>query len=138
MLQPQRRKFRKQMTPYLHGISKWWNNVSFWEYWIKAMENWFISNRQLEAVRKVIVRRVRKIWKIRIRVFPDTPITKGWLEMPMWKWKWEVDKFVARVKRWKIIFEIWWVSEEMAIECFEKSLHKLPIKVRLVKKWEIR
>ncbi len=138
LLQPKRRKFRKQMTPYLRGTSKWWNSVSFWEYWIKAMENWFVSNRQLEAVRKVIVRRVRKIWKIRIRVFPDTPITKCWLEMPMWKWKWEVDRFVARVKRWKVIFEIWWVSEELAIECFEKSLHKLPIKVRLVRKWEIR
>lgn len=75
---------------------------------------------------------------MRMRVFPDTPITKWWLEMPMGKWKWEVDKFCATVKRWKILFEIWWVPEELAIEALSMSIAKLPIKCRVVKKWEIR
>ncbi len=138
LLQPKSRKFRKQMTPHLSGTSKAWNTVSFWDFWIKAIENGFVSNRQLEAVRKVIIRRVKKTWKLWIRVFPDTPITKWGLEMPMGKWKWEVDRFVARVKRGKILFEIWWVSEELAAESFEKCVNKLPIKVRLVRKWEIK
>ncbi len=138
LLQPKKRKYRKQMTPYLRWISKKWNFVSFGDYWIKAIENGFVSNRQIEATRKVIVRRIRKIWKLWIRIFPDTPITKSWLEMPMWKWKWAVDKYVARVKKWKVLFEMWWIPEELAKECFEKASPKLPIKVRFVRKGEVR
>ena len=138
LLQPKRWKFRKQMTPFVKGVSKWWNSVAFWDFWIKSIENWFVSNRELEAVRKVIIRRIRKIWKIRIRVFPDTPITKWWLEMPMWKWKWDVDKFVARIRRGKVLFEMWWIPESLAKECFDKALYKMSLKVRFVKKWEIK
>lgn len=126
------------MTPHLSGVSKWGTTVSFGTYGLKAVENGFVTNRQIEAARKVIVRRIRKIGKLRIRVFPDTPITKSGLEMPMGKGKGEVDRYAARVKRGKILFEIWGVNEELATECFVKATKKLPLKARVVIKGEIK
>ncbi len=138
LLQPKKRKFRKQMVSPIRWKAKSWRYVAFGDFWLKAMQSWYVSNRQLEAARKVIIRRIKKIGKMWIRVFPHTPITKSWLEMPMGKWKWEVDKYCARVKRWKILFEVGWVNRELAEESLMSATYKLPIKCRFVVKWELR
>lgn len=106
LMQPQRRKYRKQHVPVLKGKAKKGYEVSFGTYGLKAMENGYLSSRQLESVRKVIVRHTRKVGKIRMRVFPDVPFTKKGLEMPMGKGKGEVDQYKASVKKGKIILEI--------------------------------
>ncbi len=138
LLMPKKWKFRKQFVKNLSWKAKNWDEVSFWDYWIKAIESWYISNRQLEATRKVIIRHVRKVWKIWFRVFPNVPITKKWLEMPMGKWKWDVDIYKAAVKKWKIILEITWLSYEQAKDVLFRASKKLPIRTRIVSKWEIR
>ncbi len=138
LLQPMRWKFRKQRRGRNKWISNRWNYVAFWEYWMKALENVYITNRQLEAARKVIVRYIRKTWKLWIRIFPDIPYTKKGLEMPMGKWKGDVDHYRARVKRWRIIFEITGVDRETAEEAFKQAAYKLPWTYRLVERWEIR
>lgn len=101
------------------------------------MENGYLSSRQIEAVRKVIVRRTRKIGKIWIRVFPDVPFTKKGLEMPMGKGKGEVDQYKAAVKQGRIIFEVTGLSAEEAKDVFRQAARKLPIKAKLVEKGEI-
>lgn len=73
--------------------------MSFGDFGIKAMSNGFVSNRQLEAARKVIIRYVRKIGKMWIRVFPAQPITKKPLEVKMGKGKGDVDKYAVKIKR---------------------------------------
>ena len=138
LLTPKRRKFRKQMTPHIKWMASRWTSVAFGSYWLKATESWFVTNRQIEAARKVIIRRIRKIGKLRIRIFPDVPITKKWLEMPMGKGKGDVDKYAAKVKRGKILFEITGVDRETAEDIFSRATHKLPVKGRMVEKWEIR
>lgn len=138
LLQPKKWKHRKQMTPPVTGIAKNGHYVAFGDFWLKSIDNWFVSNRQLEAARKVIVRSIRKIWKMRTRVFPDTPITKGWLEKPMGSGKGEVDKYVARIKRGKILFELGWVNKAIAYECLTKAMHKLSVRTRVVFKGEVR
>lgn len=95
LMQPKRRKYRKQHIPVLKGKAKKGYEVTFGQYGLKAMQNGYLSSRQIEAVRKVIVRRTRKIGKIWIRVFPDTPFTKKGLEMPMGKGKGDVDQYKA-------------------------------------------
>ena len=138
LLTPKRRKHRKQMIPNLKGKSTRWSTVAFWEFGLKATTSDYLSNRQLEAARKVIVRHTRKIWKIRFRVFPDVPFTKIWLEMPMGKGKWEVDIYKAPVRKWKIILEISWLDAKTAKTVLTSASKKLSVKTRVVAKWEIQ
>jgi large subunit ribosomal protein L16 len=138
LLAPNRWKFRKQFRWRLTWVASVGNEVSFWEFWMKAISSWYLTNRQLEACRKVIVRVTRKVWKIWFRVFPDLPYTKKWLEMPMGKGKWDVDTYRVRVKRWKMLFEISWVDREAAKAVFKQASYKLPIQTTLVERWEIK
>ncbi len=126
------------MVKKISGLATRWSDVVFGEYGLKALESEFITNRQIEATRKVIVRSTRKIGKIWIRIFPDVPRTKKGLEMPMGKGKGDVDKFVARVKRWRILFEVTGLDEKKAKEVLTAAAKKLPVKTTVIAKWEIR
>lgn len=138
LLSPNRWKFRKQRRWRNEWEASSWNYVAFWDFWMKATENTYLTNRQIEAARKVIIRRVKKLWKLWIRIFPDLPYTKKWLEMPMGKWKWDVDTFRVRIKRWKVLFEVNWVDRDTATEIFKLATYKLPVKTRTVERWEVR
>jgi large subunit ribosomal protein L16 len=137
LLVPKRWKHRKQFRWRIQGVAKWNTYVAFWDYGIKALENAYITSRQIESARKVLVRYNRKVGKVWIRIFPDIPYTKKWLEMPMGKGKWWVDFYVARVKRWTVMMEISWVSEEVAKEAIKQAWYKFPIKVKMVSRHEI-
>lgn len=137
LLTPKRRKYRKQMIPRLKWASGRWTTVVFGDFWLKATTSWYISNRQMESARKVVVRHTRKIWKLRFRVFPDTPFTKMGLEMPMGKGKGDVDIYKARVRRWKVIIELTWLDSATAEKVLISASKKLPVKARVVSKWEI-
>lgn len=138
LLTPKRRKHRKHMIPNLKGKSTRGSTVAFGEYWLKATTSDYLSNRQLEAARKVIVRHTRKIWKIWFRVFPDVPFTKIGLEMPMGKGKWEVDIYKAAVRKWKIILEVSWLDKELAEKVLSSASKKLSVKTRVVTKGEMK
>lgn len=138
LLTPKRWKYRKPIIRSLKWKSTRWTSVSFWDYWLKAITSGYISNKQIEASRKVIVRHIRKIGKIWIRIFPDTPFTKKWLEMPMGTGKGDVDIYTAPVRKWKILFEISWLDEEEAKKVLISASKKLPVKARVVAKGEIR
>ena len=77
------------------------------------------------------VQRGGKIW---IRVFPDKPITRKGIEVPMGGGKGSVDFYVVPVKPGRIIFEMDGVSEEMAKEAMRKAGHKLPMKTKFIKR----
>jgi large subunit ribosomal protein L16 len=137
LLVPKRWKHRKQFRWRIQGKAKGNTYVAFGDYGIKALENAYITSRQLEAARRVLVRYNRKVGKIWTRIFPDIPYTKLWLEMPMGKGKGWVDHYVARVKRWTIMMEISWVSEEVAKEAIKQAGYKFPVKVKMVARHEI-
>jgi len=137
LLTPKKRKHRKTFIPVLKGKAKKGYRVNFWDYGLKATQSGYISNRQLESARKVIIRHVRKIGKIRFRVFPDVPFTKKGLEMPMGKGKGDVDIYKAKVKRWKIILETTGLDHDMMAFVLKKASAKLPIKTRMVVKGEL-
>ncbi len=138
LLTPKRWKFRKPIIRSLTWKSTSGNSVVFGDFGIKAVTSGYLTNKQIEASRKVIVRVTRKFGKVWLRVFPDVPFTKKWLEMPMGTWKWDVDIYTAPVKKWKIIFEIWWIPRDQAYDILTRCAKKLPIKTRVVAKWEIR
>lgn len=137
LLTPKRRKYRKQMIPTIKWASTRWTTVVFGDFGLKATTSWYISNRQMEAARKVVVRHIRKIWKLWFRVFPDTPFTKMWLEMPMGKGKWDVDIYKAKVRKGKVIMEITGLDREQAQKVLISASKKLPLKAKVVEKGEI-
>jgi len=114
------------------------NQVAFGEFGLKALTSSYVTNRQLEAARKVIVRYTRKVGNMWLRVFPDVPYTKKGLEMPMGTGKGEVDFYQARVKKWGILFEVSGLDSATAHKAFELAGHKLPMKVKIVEKGEIK
>ena len=138
LLTPKKWKYRKQIVPSLKWKSYRGSTISFWEYGLKATTSWYVTNKQLEAARKVIVRHTRKVGQLWMRVFPDTPITKKGLEMPMGSGKWDVDIYAAPVRKGKILFEISWLSRELAEEVIVSAAKKLPIKAKFVAKGEIK
>lgn len=126
------------MIKPISGFASRGAEVSFGEYGLKALESDFITNRQIEAARKVIVRSTRKLGKVWIRIFPDVPMTKKGLEMPMGKGKGDVEKFVARVRRGRVMFEITGLDEQTSKEVLTAAGKKLGVKTTVVSKWEIR
>lgn len=109
-------------------------DVAFGAYGLKSEGDAWITARQIEAGRRVIVRAIRKRGKMWTRIFPDRPVTTKGNEVPMGKGKGNVDRYVAPVKPGRILFELDGVSEEAARETFRLVGHKLPVKTRFVKR----
>ena len=87
MLMPSKVKFRKQQRGRRRGKAQTGSTVSFGDYGLKALENCWITARQIEASRVAMTRFVKRGGKIWIRVFPDKPITKKPTEVRMGKGK---------------------------------------------------
>ncbi|AHB40852.1 hypothetical protein P148_SR1C00001G0037 [candidate division SR1 bacterium RAAC1_SR1_1] len=138
LLTPKRWKYRKPIIKSLTGKSARGTTVAFGDYGLKATTSAYISNKQIESARKVIVRSIKKVGKIWIRIFPDTPFTKKGLEMPMGTGKGDVDIYTAPVRKGKVLFEVSGLNAAEAHEVLIKASKKLPVKARVVAKGEIR
>ncbi|TVR90825.1 MAG: 50S ribosomal protein L16 [Trueperaceae bacterium] len=134
MLLPKRVKYRKQMRGRMSGDTKGGDYLAFGDYGLVAMEPAWIKSNQIEACRITMSRFFRRGGKIYIRVFPDKPVTKKPQEVRMGKGKGAVEYWVAVVKPGRVLFEVANVTEEQAKEAFRLAGHKLPIKVKMVKR----
>lgn len=136
MLIPKKVKHRKQQKGRRRalGAASRGTELNFGEFGMKAMETSWITARQIEAVRRVLTRYVKKGGKIWIRVFPDKPVTVKGSEVPMGGGKGGVDHFVVPVKPGRILFEMDGVSREDAREALRLGSHKLPIKIKIIEK----
>lgn len=132
MLQPKRTKFRKQHKGRNRGLAQSGNKVSFGEYGLKSLERGKITSRQIEAARRAMTRHVKRVGKIWIRMFPDTPVTKKPLEVRMGKGKGNVEYWVCKVQPGKVLYEMDGVEEEIAREAFRLASRKLPVKTAFV------
>ncbi|MGD8394204.1 MAG: 50S ribosomal protein L16 [Candidatus Eiseniibacteriota bacterium] len=136
MLAPKRVKRRKQMRGRRRGKAHRGSQVSFGEYGLQAMEPAWVTNRQIEAARVAITRKVRRGGKIWIRIFPDKPVTQKPAETRMGKGKGSPEKWVAVVKPGRVMFEIEGVDETLARRAMELGASKLPIRTRFVNRAE--
>ena len=132
MLMPKKVKHRKWRKGRSKGISHKGNRVSFGAFGLMSLETLWISARQIEAARRVIIRYLRKGGKLWIRIFPDKPVTKKGTEVPMGGGKGSVDHYVFPIKPGRIIFEMAGVPEELAREALTLAMHKLPFKTKIV------
>ena len=132
MLQPKRTKFRKMQKGRMKGNAQRGNQIAFGSFAIKAMEECWMTARQIEAARIAVTRYMKREGQVWIRVFPDKPVTKKPAEVRMGKGKGAPELWVATVKPGKIIFEIDGVATETAQEALRLASQKLPIKTKFV------
>ena len=132
MLQPKKTKYRKAQRGRLKWVATRGASISFWDYGLKTVDRWFITSRQIESARKAIVRYIKRWGKLWIRIFPDRPYTKKPLEVPMGWGKWSVEMYRAPVKPGRMLFEITWVTPEIAREAFRLASYKLPVKTKII------
>ncbi len=134
MLMPKRVKHRKVMRGRRKGNSKGGTAVTFGEYGLKSLERGWITNRQIEAARVAMTRKMKRGGKVWINVFPDKPVTKKPAETRMGKGKGNPEGWVAVVKPGRVMFEVSGVSEELAREAMRVAGHKLPLKTKFVQR----
>jgi large subunit ribosomal protein L16 len=132
VLQPKRVKFRKEHRGRRRGYSKGGTRVEFGDYGLKALETGWVSNRQLEAARIAMTRKIKRGGKVWINVFPDKPFTKKPAETRMGSGKGTPEGWVAVVKPGRVVFELSGVPEQLAREAMRLAGHKLPVKTRFV------
>lgn len=134
MLMPKRVKFRKQQRGRMTGKAKGGVEVTAGDYGLQAIEPGWVTARQIEAVRRVIVREMKRRGKMWIRIFPDKPITAKPAETRMGKGKGSVDHWVAVIKPGRVMFEVSGVTAEIAKVALVQAAYKLPIKAQFVSK----
>ncbi len=132
MLMPKRTKYRKQYRGRMTGLAKGGTELLNGDVGLQALEAGWITSRQIEAIRRVVVRHNRRRGKYWIRIFPDKPVTAKPAETRMGKGKGSVDHYVAVVKPGRILFEIAGVPEDVAREALKLASYKLPIKTQIV------
>src|SRR5512145_2686891 len=106
MLTPKRLKYRKSQRRNRKGLDYAGSNVSFGEYGLKALDNCWLTSRQIEAARIALTRHVNRGGKIWIRVFPDKPVSKKPLETRQGKGKARTEFYAAVIRPGRILFEI--------------------------------
>jgi large subunit ribosomal protein L16 len=132
VLMPKRVKFRKSTKGKRRGIATTGAELAFGEFGLKVLENGWLKNTQIEAVRVIIARQLHGGGKMWIRVFPDKSITKKPAEVRMGKGKGDITHWVAVIKRGKILFEMGGVPEEYARQCFRLAAYKLPFRTKFI------
>lgn len=134
MLMPKKVKHRKWHKLKRSGLrtATTKTRLAFGAYGLKTQTPTWLTSRQIEAARRTMTRAIKRGGKVWIRVFPDKPVTKKGLEVPMGKGKGAVDHYVAITRAGTIIFEMDGVPEETARRAMLLAGHKLPCKVKFV------
>ena len=136
MLLPKKTKFRKYQRGRRSGVSKGQTNVQAGDYGLKALEAGWVTNRQIEAARIAMTRKIRRGGKVWINVFPDKPVTQKPAETRMGSGKGAPEHWVAVVKPGRVMFELAGVPEPLAKEALRLAGMKLPIQTKVVRREE--
>ena len=132
MLLPKRVKYRKTHRGRRRGVAIRGSEIAFGQFGLQAVEDCYMSNRQIEAARRAMTRYVKRGGKIWIRVFPDKPVTKKPAETRMGSGKGNPEGWVAVIKPGRILFEMGGVTPDVAKEAMRLAAFKLPIKTRFL------
>jgi large subunit ribosomal protein L16 len=132
MLQPKKTKYRRMQKGRMKGNAQRGNQLAFGSFGIKAMENAWITGRQIEAARQAITRHMKREGQLWIRIFPAKPITKKPAEVRMGKGKGAPEGFVYPITPGRIIFELEGVPFAIAKEALRLGSQKFPIPTKFV------
>jgi large subunit ribosomal protein L16 len=134
MLLPKKTKFRKMHRGRRRGTAKGQSTVQFGDYGLKSLDAAWVTNRQIEAARIAMTRKIKRGGKVWINLFPDKPFTKKPAETRMGKGKGSPEGWVAVVKPGRVMFELAGVPEELAKEALTLAGQKLPVRTKFVRR----
>ena len=132
MLEPKKTKFRKHHRGRIKGKSIKGSKITFGNFALQTIEPCWLTAKQIEAGRRVITRYTKREGKLWIRVFPDKSISMRAAETRMGSGKGNVEYWVAVLKPYKIIYEIYGVKEKIARQAMKIASYKLPVKTRFL------
>jgi large subunit ribosomal protein L16 len=132
MLQPARRKYRKEQKGRNTGLATRGATVAFGEYGLKSTDRGRLTARQIEAARRAMTRHIKRGGRVWIRVFPDKPISKKPAEVRMGNGKGNPEYYVAEIQPGKVLYEMDGVNEALAREAFKLAAAKLPLRTVFV------
>ena len=132
MLLPRKTKYRKVQRGRRRGTAKGQTTVQFGDYGLKSLENGWITNRQIEAARIAMTRKIKRGGKVWINVFPDKSVTSKPAETRMGSGKGSPEAWVAVIKPGRVMFELAGVPEPLAKEALRLAGNKLSVKTRVV------
>jgi large subunit ribosomal protein L16 len=136
MLAPKKQKFRKAHKGRVSSKAKAGTMLAFGSFGLKSLDGLRVTARQIEAARRAAVREMKRQGKFWIKIFPDIPVSKKPAEVRMGKGKGAPEFFAVRVSPGRIMFEVEGVSEEVAIRSLELASAKLPVRTKIVKRYE--
>lgn len=134
MLAPKRQKYRKQFRGSWRKIAIKGNELNYGQYGLISIDNGWIKDRQIEAVRLILARATRKNGKYWIRIFPDKPYTQKPEGVTMGAGKGEVVSYVCPVSPGRVLFELDGIDRNIAIEIFKKIGSKLSVRTMFIEK----
>ena len=134
MLLPKKSKYRKVHRGRRRGMSKGQTTVQFGDFGLKATEQAWITNRQIEAARIAMTRKIKRGGKVWINVFPDKPVTQKPAETRMGKGKGSPEHWVAVIKPGRVLFVLAGIPEPLAKEALRLAGSKLAVKTKIVKR----
>ncbi len=137
MLSPKKTKHRKMMKGRMKGRATSGDYIAFGDFGIQALEQCWLTARQIEAARISMTRKIKRGGRVWIRVFPDKPVSKKPAETRMGKGKGAPEFWVAVVLPGRILFEMGGVERTLALQALSGAAQKLPIKVKIVEASEI-
>jgi len=133
-MQPSRSKYRKVHRGKIRGRASRANKVSFGDFGLQSLDAAWLSGRQIEAGRVAINRALDGQGKVWIRVFPHKPVSGKPAETRMGKGKGDVEFWAAVIKPGSVIFEVGGIPEDKAKLAFKRAAHKMPVKVKLIRR----
>lgn len=134
MLSPKRFRYRKQQKGRMKGRALRGSELVFGEYGLQATACGYITNRQIEAARIAISRKMKRGGNVWIKIFPDKCLTRKPAEVRMGSGKGSPEMWVAVVRPGRIMFEIGGLEPETSMEALRLAMHKLPVKSKIIKK----
>lgn len=137
MLSPKRVRHRKVQKGRNRGFAYRGSDLAFGDFGLQATDGGRITARQIEAARIAMTRHVKRHGKVWIRIFPDKPVSKKPVEVRMGGGKGANDRWVAVVRRGRVLFEVAGVPEDRAREAFRKAHHKLPLDTKVIAREEV-
>ncbi len=137
MLQPKKRKYRKDMKGRMGGVATVNNSIAFGEFGLKSIESGWIKSREIEAARRAITGSIKRKGKVWIKIFPHKPYTRKGTNSKMIAGKGEVEGYVAVVRPGTMLFEISGVDKEAAMEAMRLGAQKLSVLTKFVSKKDI-
>ncbi|MEY2747874.1 MAG: 50S ribosomal protein L16 [Planctomycetia bacterium] len=133
-MMPKRTKFRKVHRGRLKGEATRGNRVAFGDFALQSMDYCWLSARQIEAGRVAASRSTGGAARIWIRVFPHKPVSSKPAEVRMGSGKGDVEFWAAEIKPGTVLYEIGGITEDKARVAFKRVAHKMPIKVKMIRR----